>query len=174
MSPRHSDQTSQRSVSVLDHSVGLWRLWLLVRSDQGTKGQCHLLSCSGQLKRWPKGVGWQRNFGRTHPRLRNEFFFQTKHWQVRLTVHPNLWVYQQYDRHNSDREARQLKGAKPRLVEGRKVQENPMEIHFRWNRWWWYIYHIHICIMVETMMIMYNGGVYAGHQSFSFHQPFLH
>ena len=37
--------------SLWGHSVVLWRLWLLVVTDRGTKGQGHLLSCSGQLKR---------------------------------------------------------------------------------------------------------------------------
>ena len=32
------------------HSVVLWRLWLLVVPDGPTKGQGHLLNCSGQLK----------------------------------------------------------------------------------------------------------------------------
>ena len=40
--------------SLWGHSLVLWRLWLLVvpdgRTNQPTKGQGHLLSCSGQLK----------------------------------------------------------------------------------------------------------------------------
>ena len=36
--------------SLLGHSVVLWTLWLLVLPDRRTKGQGHLVSCSGQLK----------------------------------------------------------------------------------------------------------------------------
>ena len=51
MSSHHSDQMSQRSQVSGGQSVVFWRLWLLVGSDRATKGQGHLLSCCGQLKR---------------------------------------------------------------------------------------------------------------------------
>ena len=73
------------------------RLWLLVGSDQGTKGprdrQCHLLSCPGQLKRigseWPdkdksnmNSIAWKIHFlfseGPESPWLSNDYPTQTR------------------------------------------------------------------------------------------------
>ena len=42
---------SQSSQVSGGHSVVLWRLWLSVVPDKPTKGQGHLLTCSGQIKR---------------------------------------------------------------------------------------------------------------------------
>ena len=53
VSPHHSDEMV---INLQVHSVVLWRLWLLVVTDQQTDQardrQWVLLSCSGQLKIW--------------------------------------------------------------------------------------------------------------------------
>ena len=77
--------------SLWGHSVVMWRLWLLVVPDRPSKGQGHLLSCSGQLKDITISTLAVVQIVRAHNTLVQNVWYRSLHClEIPMLSHPLL------------------------------------------------------------------------------------